>query len=125
MERTYATISQHCFWPNLRNNICAHVKVCNTFHLKKKQNPKYGKLPAKEAEAIPWDIILVYIICQYKIRSEVHDDPLILNTLTMIYLATGWFEMVQYNNRQDYKIENMVEQTWLCRFTCITVIRYD
>ena len=62
---------------------------------KNKQNLKYGKLPAKEAEAIPWDILLVDIIGPYKIRIEGHDDPLIQKDLNMIYLATGWFEIVK------------------------------
>ena len=54
MERTEAGISQHYYWDNLRNKIHTHIKVCTECKKNKRQNIKYGKLPAKEAEAIPW-----------------------------------------------------------------------
>ena len=53
MERTEVTISKQYYWPNLRENIRTHIKVCNTCKKNKKQNFMYGKLPAKEEEAIP------------------------------------------------------------------------
>ena len=43
----------------------------------------------------------------------------------MIYLATGWFEILQYNDKQDATIENLFEQTWLCRYPRPTIIMYD
>ena len=43
----------------------------------------------------------------------------------MIELATGWFEIVRYDDKQSYKIANLVEQTWLCRYTRPTIITYD
>ena len=52
-ELIEATIIQHYYWSNLRDNICIDVKVFNTCQKNKKQNLKYGKLPANEAEAIP------------------------------------------------------------------------
>ena len=57
----------------------------------KKQNLKYGKLPAKEAEAIPWERLLVDLIIPYKIRIGGHDNLLILKALTMIDPTTRWF----------------------------------
>ena len=72
-ECTEATISQHCYWPNLRYNIRTHINFCNNFQKKEKQNFKYVKLPAKEAEAIPWYILLVDLIGLYKIIIEGHD----------------------------------------------------
>ena len=67
---------------------------------RRKQNLKCGKLPPKEVEAIPWYRLLVDLIGSYKIRRECHDDPLILKALTIIDPATGWFETLQYNNKQ-------------------------
>ena len=84
-ERTEASISQHYYWHNLRNKIHTDINFCTECQKNKKQNIKYGKLPSKEAEAIPWDELLVYLIGQYKIRIEV----------TMIYPETGWFEIIQ------------------------------
>ena len=58
------------------------------------KNLKYGKLTAKEAGAIPWDILLVDIIGPYKIRREGHEEPLILKYLTIIYMETRWIEII-------------------------------
>ena len=83
------------------------------------------KLPTKEVEALPWDILLVDIIVPYKIRIEFHDDPLILKSLTIIYPATLWLEIVQYNEKQDAKIANLIEKTWLCRYPMPMIITYN
>ena len=72
-ERTEATISQYYYWTHLRDNIRTHIKVCKTCYKNRKHNLKYGKLPAKEAEAIPCDRLLVYVICPYIIRREGND----------------------------------------------------
>ena len=55
------------------------------------------------------------LIGTYKIRKEVHDDPLVLKALNMIDPETGWFEKSQYNDKQEYKISNMVKKTWFFR----------
>ena len=67
-EQTSSTISQQYYWPHLRGDICTHIKVCNICQKNKKQNLKYVKLPAKEAEAIPWDRLSVDLVGPYKIR---------------------------------------------------------
>ena len=77
-ELTEAIISQQYYWPHLRDNIRTNIKFCKNCQKNKKQNLKYGKLPAKEGEAIQWDRLSVYLIGPYKIRRECHDDPLIL-----------------------------------------------
>ena len=64
-----------------------------------KQNIKYINLSTKEAEAIPWEKVLVDIIRPYKIRRKVHEDPLILKSVTMKDPETGWFEIIRYNNK--------------------------
>ena len=62
-----ATISQHYYWTQLRDDIRTCKKVCNTGQ-KTRKNLKYGKLPAKEAEYITWERLLVDLIIPYKIR---------------------------------------------------------
>ena len=36
-ERTYSTISQHYYWPHLRDEIRNHIDVCNTCQKNKKK----------------------------------------------------------------------------------------
>ena len=42
----------------------------------------------------------------------------------MLYPAIGWFEIVQYNDKPAATIENLVDQTWLCRHPRPTIITY-
>ena len=68
MDRTEATINQHYYWPNLRDDIWSHIKICEICQKNKKQNKKYGHLPVKEAETVPWDRLSVDLIGPYKIN---------------------------------------------------------
>ena len=43
----------------------------------------------------------------------------------MIDPVTGWSERKEYNNKCAIKIENLVEMTWLNRYTWKTEITYD
>ena len=43
----------------------------------------------------------------------------------MIDPATGWFKILQYNSKQEDKISNLVEQSWLCRYSRHTIIMYN
>ena len=70
---------------------------------KKNQDNKCGSLPTKEAEATPYDRLSIYFISPYKITIEVRDKPLLPNSLTMIDTITGWFKIVQYNDKKQLK----------------------
>ena len=61
-------------------------------------------------------------IKNYKRRSRL---PLIIIFLTMIELATRWLERLSYNDKQADTIANRLEQTWLYRYQCPTIITYD
>ena len=58
-------------------------------------------------------------------RREGHDVPLIIKSLPRIEPATGWFEIVQYKDKNAATIENLVEQTWLCGYPLPKIINYD
>ena len=77
---------------------------------KKKQDKKCGNLPAKEADAISWDRLLVYFIGPYKIRRDSYYYTLILKYLNITYNMTGWYKIVQQNDKQAYIISNVVDQ---------------
>ena len=55
MDITKVTISQKYELPNLKEDIHTQVKVCKTFQKNRETPLKYGKIPAKESGAIPWD----------------------------------------------------------------------
>ena len=70
---------------------------------------------------------MVDIIEQYKIRRYGKDYHIILITLlvTMIDPVNVWFVILWYNNKQSATIENLVKQTWLCRYPRPKKITYD
>ena len=70
MDRTEAIIYQHLYWPGIRYAVRKEVTNCDTWQSKKRSSIKYGKLPAKEAEEIPWNKLSVYIIGTYVIYRE-------------------------------------------------------
>ena len=76
-------------------------------------------------EAIPWVRLLVDIIIPYKIIIEVYDKPLIIRSSSRIYSATGWFEILQYNNKLTAIISNLVDQSWLCRHQSPTITTHN
>jgi hypothetical protein len=81
-------------------------------------------LPAKEAEADPWEVLCVDLIGPYTIKRRGKKN-LVLWCLTMIDPATGWFEMREIPNKEAITITNLVEQTWLTRYPWPNQIVFD
>jgi exonuclease VII small subunit len=124
INRTEETISQHLWWPKMRNQITNYVQACPTCQRNKRKVKKYGFLPPKEAEAEPWDKMCIDLIGPYKIRRKGQKD-LICKCVTMIDPATGWFEIHQYDNKESITIANIAEQEWFSRYPWPTQVTYD
>ena len=75
-----------------------HMPTYKTF------NKKYGELPDKLAEEIPWNKLCVDLIGPCKICGKGR-EPIILKAVTMLDPVTGWFEITQYNNKKAITIE--------------------
>ena len=71
---------------------------CDTFKRTKWSNKKYGKLPSKLAEEIPWNTFCVDIIEPYAIQRKVEKEKLHLQAVTIVNPVTGWFEIAQYED---------------------------
>ena len=70
INRTEETISQYFYWQNMRNDITKAVSTCAICQKQKKQRKKYGHLPVKEAECLPWERLCVDLIGPYDIKSN-------------------------------------------------------
>jgi len=110
------TIAQHLTWTGLRKTVHDVCKKCDTCQRTKRTKKKYGHLPAKEAETIPWDTLCVDLIGPYNITQKKSKRPLTLWAVTMIDPATGWFEIASINTKRADVIANIVEQTWFTRY---------
>jgi hypothetical protein len=108
------------------DQIMNDISTCAICQTQKKQSKKYGLLPEKEAEAIPWDRLCVDLIGPYNIKSNVKGVKIPpLKCVTMIDPATGWFEFKQYDDKKSITVANMVEQEWLTRYPRPSLITLD
>ena len=110
------TISQHLTWKGLRKTVHNVCTKCHTCQLTKRTKKKYGHLPTKEAETIPWDTLCVDLIGPYNIQRKNQKKPLTLWAVTMIDPATGWFEIASITTKRADVIANIIEQTWFTRY---------
>jgi transposase InsO family protein len=89
----------------------------------KRTTKKYGKLPPKEAEAIPWDKLCVDMIGPYTIKDDRKETTVQFQCVVMIDPATGWFELVK--EKDAMTVANAVEMTWLTQYPWPQEIMYD
>jgi transposase InsO family protein len=116
--RTEQTIKQHFWWNKLRESVHDVCKKCHTCQVAKKSQIKYGHLPPKEAEYVPWETLCVDLIGPYQIRQNKNNKKktLTLWCVTMIDPATGWIEIKEIPTKTADVVANLVEQTWLTRY---------
>src|SRR5687767_12483623 len=124
MNRTEETISQHLWWPTMREQITAYVQACPTCQINKRKQKKYGHLPPKEAEAVIWDKMCIDLIGPYKIRRKGQPD-LVCKCVTMVDPASGWFEIHQYDNKRLITMANIAKQEWFARYPWPTQVTFD
>jgi transposase InsO family protein len=122
-SRTEATIRQTCTWPKLRSHVETFCKTCRTCQLFKKQRKKYGHLPPKEAEELPWSRVNVDLIGPYVVRTPTSTHT--LRALTMIDPVTGWFEVISIPDKNAHTVMEAFNNTWLTRYPRPQYIGYD
>jgi transposase InsO family protein len=124
--RTELTISQNFYWKNLRKTVHDVCSKCDACQFLKRSKTHYGKLPPKEAEAVPWDTLCVDLIGKYQFNPQgggkkyqmttTSGKKVYLQAVTMIDPATGWVEIRALPGaRADY-VSNQVELAWLTRY---------
>jgi len=124
INRTEESISQHLFWPKMRDQVTNYVQACGTCQKNKRKVKKYGHLPPKEAEATPWDRMCIDLIGPYTINRKGR-KKLICRCVTMIDPASGWFEIHQYDDKRSITVANIAEQEWFSRYPWPTIVTYD
>jgi hypothetical protein len=98
----------------MREQIMNDVLTCAICQTQKKQSKKYGLLPEKDAEVMPWDRLCLDLIGPYYIKSKIKGVKIPpLKCVTKTDLATGWFEIKQYDDKKSITVANIVEQQWL------------
>ena len=116
MDITEAMVGQHLYWKDIRYAVRETVTICDTCQCTKLLNKKYGKLPAKLADKIPWNKLFVNLIGPYVIHIKVQKEKFHIKSVTMINPVIGWFEFVRYDDKRAINIANLVGIIWLYRY---------
>ena len=124
-KRLELTLRQHYTFIGLGPMTQKVCKACMTCRSLKANHKKYGKLPPKEPEIIPWHTLCIDLIGPYTFGKEKKGTNVTLHCLTMIDPATGWFEIAEIPIKQADYIANVLEQVWLTRYPWPTEIRMD
>ena len=112
--RMEATIRHVFDWKGLRETVHQFCKTCHICQLTKKQRKKYGYVPAREADIIPWKRVNVDVIGPYTIRTPTKTHQ--LYAMTMIDPATGWFEIAPLDKPDSYECQKALDAYWLARY---------
>ena len=124
MTRTEETIRQHFYWKGLRTDVASTLGRCSVCQLYKADQVKYGHLPPKVAEDTPWERLCVDLIGPWT-KSLGSGKEITLRALTMIDPATGWFEVVSYDDKRSMTIAELTEMQWLSRYPWPQLVTYD
>ena len=125
------TIAQHYTWLGLRRTCIAVCQACELCKVAKKRGKKYGILPPKPTpEIIPWHTLCIDLVGPYKFGDEYinkrkNPHHCTLRCLTMLDPATGFFEVVEIDEKKADYIANILEMHWLCRYPWPTEIVMD
>ena len=140
--RLYETLAATMFWPLMESQVRAHTKKCKLCQLGKRRRHKYGHLPPKESEIIPWRCVCVDLIGPYTIKGK---DGTILDfmCLTMIDPATAWFEIIELPTKSvlvkrngdmiseiiidktSAQISRLFNKAWLSRYPRSKTVIFD
>jgi hypothetical protein len=112
-------------WKNLREDVARHCRTCHKCQVSKKQKKKYGHLPPKIAEVIPWKRVNIDIVGPYTVRTP-DKKKHVWQAMTMIDPATGWFEVAYIPNDPDSDdCQRIFDSYWLSRYPRPQEIGYD
>ena len=125
MERTEATIRQYFYLPDIIDDVCKEVANYDTSQGTRKLNNKYGKLPAKSYEEILWNKLCVDLIRPYLMKRKGKKEKIHIKSVTMIDPVTGWFEILQYEDKRQISVVRLVQTTWLSRYPRPIETTYD
>ena len=93
----------------MEDEIRQFVKQCPACQRFKKKK-KYDKLPPKNAELIPWDTLCIDLVGPCTVTDQKYNDR-ILNAITFVDPATGWFEIAEITDKTSARISQIFNNT--------------
>jgi hypothetical protein len=89
------------YWKGMGTTIRSITKSCKSCQAYKRRSPKYGHLPPKTVYSIPWECLCVDLIGRYTLKGK-DDLQIDFMALTMIGLASSWFEIAELLELGNY-----------------------
>ena len=114
-DRMYKTMAATLYWDNMETDVSKFTKTCPTCQRFKKSKKKYGKLPPKEVTMTPWETVCIDLVGPYTVTDRSGNDR-ILNAMTFVDPATGWFEIAEIPDKTSARISKIFNSTWLARY---------
>ena len=127
--RMHKTINATMTWPKMKAEIERYCRTCGKCQLAKRKTKKYGKLPAKVAETIPWQNVQIDCIGPFTIKQKYGNKTVKrkLRALTIIDPVSSWIEIcvIPEDDVSSEKISQLFNDAWLSRYPRPTQITYD
>ena len=92
-SRLASTIGHVMLWPGIQADAVNFTRTCSTCQKQKKTKVKYGHLPPKIAEGIPWQVLCVDLIGPYTVTLDKKVERT-LHAMTFIDPDTWWVEII-------------------------------
>ena len=122
--RMYKTIGATMYCESMESDIKAFTKACPTCQRHKKKRKKYSKLPPKQVDLIPWECVCIDLVGPYTVPDKTGCDR-VLQAMTFIYPATGWFEITEIPEKSRARISQIFNSTRLARYPRPQKIIFD
>jgi len=114
-SRLQLTLAQTMYWPGMVSDCVNYTKSCDKCQRFKKKRVKYGKLPPKVAEVVPWETLCIDLVGPYTVTLK-NNKETTLSAMTFIDPATGWFEIAELGNKSSAHVSHLLDSMWLCRY---------
>ena len=126
----HGTMAQTMAWPGMASMVKRYVQTCPTCQISKRNAKKYGHLPPKTAEAVPWDLLCVDLVGPYTVtlkkgKTKKDDITRSLQAMTFIDPATGWFEISEIPDKESQTMSDILDTVWFSRYPRPSKIIFD
>ncbi|MGH7954378.1 MAG: integrase, partial [Gloeomargaritales cyanobacterium] len=124
MTRQLLTITQYFWARHLRQFVDNYVRTCPVCQRQKRTPKKYGLLPPRDADTVPWQTICVDLIGPWTVQDATH-NVYKLTALTIIDPATSWIEIIPLQDKDAETVALMLDRQWFSRYPRPLFCVYD
>lgn len=104
------TIRQHFTWNKLTDNVRKSLHECHACQVTKTHTRKCSHPPPKQddTESKPWECLCADLVGLCQMHTS-KNKVLVLHCVTMVDLATGWFNTAKLPNKRANNVANVIE----------------